>query len=206
MKDRADDGKAARGEKSPANPLNEPGGNKQLDRRRRRAQRGSGHEDRRPQGEHAAPAIDVAERTGCQDKRREREHVTVQRPLQPRDARVQITADRRQRHVDDGRLQQHHRLAQHRHRQHPAAGGRSQPHRAGPAALIPHQLPPSRSLLGPPSSVASVGVALAADRLGWLAHNAMTVVPSARQARAGFKAARAQRHPAPPLGGDSPSS
>jgi len=32
MKDRADDGKAPRGEKSPANPLNEPGGNKQLNR------------------------------------------------------------------------------------------------------------------------------------------------------------------------------
>ena len=144
MKERVDHGKAARSEQSPANPLNEPGGNKQLNRRGRRAQRGGGYEDRRPQGEHAASAIDVAERTGGQDKRREREYVTVQRPLQPRGVRVQITADRRQRHVDDGRLQQHHRLTQHRHRQHPAAGSRSQPHRTGPAAVIPHQLHPSR--------------------------------------------------------------
>ena len=48
MKDRADDGKASRGKKGPADPLNEPGGNKQLNRRGRRAQRGGGHEDRRP--------------------------------------------------------------------------------------------------------------------------------------------------------------
>ncbi len=41
MKYRVDDGKAPRGEKSPANPLNEPGGNKQLNRRGHRAQRGA---------------------------------------------------------------------------------------------------------------------------------------------------------------------
>ena len=37
MKDRVDDGKASGGEKSPANPLNKPGGNEQLNRRGRRA-------------------------------------------------------------------------------------------------------------------------------------------------------------------------
>ena len=81
--------------------------------------------------------------TGWQDKRGESEHIPVQRPLQPRDTCAEITANRRQRHVDNRRFQQHHRLAQHRHHEHPAAGGRSEPHRARPSALIPHQLHPS---------------------------------------------------------------
>ena len=137
MKDRLDDRKAPWGKESAPDPLNEPGTNEQPDRRGGRAQRRRGHEDHRPQDENATPAVDVAERTAHQDKRRERKHIAVQRPLQPRDARAEITADRRQRHVDDRRLQQDHRVAQHRHRQHPAAGGRGKPHRAGLWSLIP---------------------------------------------------------------------
>jgi hypothetical protein len=140
MKDRLDDRKAPWCKESPTNPLNEPGSNKQPDRRGGRAKRRRGHEDHHPEDEHATPAVDIAERAAHQDKRRERKHIAVQRPLQPRDARAEITADRRQCHVDNRRLQQNHRIAQHRHRQHPATGGRSQPHRPVPPILIACQL------------------------------------------------------------------
>jgi hypothetical protein len=111
MKDCVDDRQAPRRKQSPPNPLNEPGYNEQLDRRGGRAQRRRGHEDHHPQDEDATPAVDIAERTAHQHKRREGQHIAVQRPLQPRDARAEITADRRQRHVDNRRLQQNHRLA-----------------------------------------------------------------------------------------------
>src|SRR5260370_38326083 len=93
MKDRVDDGKAAGGEQSPADPLNKPRGDEQLNGRGGRAQRGGGYESPHPQGEHAAPAIKVAERSRWQDKRSEGDPETVHPPLQPRAPRTQLTAD-----------------------------------------------------------------------------------------------------------------
>ena len=150
MKHRLDDREAPRCKEGPANPLDEPGKDEQPDRRGGRAKRRRRDEDNHPQDEHAPSAVDVAERAAYQDERREREHIAVQGPLQPGDTRAEVTADGRQRHVDDRRLEQNHRVAQHRHRQHPTAGRRGKPDRAFPPTLVAwHQQPPWGSSLAP---------------------------------------------------------
>jgi hypothetical protein len=93
-------------------------------RRRRRRQpaggRGEG-EHREPGGEHPPRADPVAERTGAEDQRRERDRVRVHHPLQPSHAAAEIRADRLDRDVDHAHVELHDGEPEAGREQRPAA-------------------------------------------------------------------------------------
>ena len=60
----------------------------------------------RPIDEHPAAAELVAEATADQQQRDERQHVGLDHPLLPGEADVEPVADRRQRNVDDGAVEE----------------------------------------------------------------------------------------------------
>ena len=72
--------------------------------------------------EHPAAAEDVAEPAAGDHQHRERQRVGVDRPLEPRQRRVQIALDRRQRDVHDSVVEhQHEQREAHRAERPPAA-------------------------------------------------------------------------------------
>ena len=69
-------------------------------------------------------AVAVGERAGGEDQGGERERVRVHHPLQPRQARVQVVLDVRQRDVDDRDVEQEHERRRADGDERPAAVGR----------------------------------------------------------------------------------
>ena len=65
-------------------------------------------EDDHADGEEQPAAVAVGERARGQDQRRQRQRVGVDHPLQPRQARVEVVLDVRQRDVDDRDVEQEH--------------------------------------------------------------------------------------------------
>ena len=116
-----DERQAAGGEQGPADALQRAGGD-QLARglgepaqQRRRGEPGDAHE------EHPPPAVPVTERAAEQDQRGQRQRVAVDDPLQVRQRGVQVAADRRQRHLHRGGVQERHARGEHGGHEHPPA-------------------------------------------------------------------------------------
>ena len=78
----------------------------------------------RPMHEQPAAAEAVGQRAGRDDRRRERERVRVDDPLQPRQAGVEVGGDRRQRGVDHRDVEHEHGRGRADHGQRPALGAR----------------------------------------------------------------------------------
>jgi hypothetical protein len=89
----------------------------QLDRRRERAQQRGQPEASHAEREHAPLAVDVRERARHEDQRRERQQVRVGDPLLAGEPAAEVVRDLRQRDVDDGRVDGHHRGAEDRRHQ-----------------------------------------------------------------------------------------
>ena len=89
-----------------------------VDERRRNR---SGREHEQAGGERALTAEPVAQAPGCEQQTREHEHVTVDDPLQLVVRRVQISHERRDRHVQDGVVERDDHEAETQHQQCPPA-------------------------------------------------------------------------------------
>ena len=77
-------------------------------------------------------AVDVAERAAEEQQRAEGDEVAVEDPLETAQAGVEVLADGRQRHVDDGPVEERDARAEHRRRDDPTAGrGSEADHRSG---------------------------------------------------------------------------
>ena len=68
-------------------------------------------EQQQPELEDAPAPEPVGGRAGQQQQARDHEHIRVDRPLQPRQRRVQVAADRRQRDVHDRVVHRHDQQA-----------------------------------------------------------------------------------------------
>ena len=102
-----------------------------------------------PSRKIAPPAVPVAERAAEQEEAGERQRVGVHDPLQAREPGIEVAADRRQRDVDDGRVERGEAGAEHGREQHPSSGGSAEAqlsrlsfplHRSGPLRS-PHFVP-----------------------------------------------------------------
>jgi hypothetical protein len=80
------------------------------------------HREQRQAGEEHAPvAVQVAQPSAQQQAAAEGQHVGVDDPHQRRFGKAEVGADRRQRHVHDGRVEHDHQHAQAQHEQGPPA-------------------------------------------------------------------------------------
>ena len=95
---------------------------------------GSEHDQAGEQESLAAEA--VAEAAGGQQQRREHQVVGVDDPLQLRVRRMQLANKRRERDVDDGRVQHHHQLRGCQNRQRDEAWRGRRRHTPGAAAVV----------------------------------------------------------------------
>ena len=129
-----DDRQRARHQQRPGDPLQGPGADQELDRGRDRAEHRGGAEGDQPGDEHPPTPELVAERAADQEQRDHRQHVGLDHPLLPREAGVEVVADRRQGDVDHGRVEEDDGRAEDRRDQgqallagHPveSTGGRS---------------------------------------------------------------------------------
>jgi len=98
------------GEHRGAHALERAGADEELDARRGRAQHGGTREPGDADEEHAAPTEPVTQRAAEKQEAGERQRVRVDHPLQARQTRVEVLADRRQRDVHDGRVEDDHQL------------------------------------------------------------------------------------------------
>jgi hypothetical protein len=73
-------------------------------------------------GKDEPAAVPVGEGAGGEDERRERDRVRVDHPLEPRQARVETTLDRRQRDVDDRDVDEEHERRRADRHQRPPVG------------------------------------------------------------------------------------
>ena len=85
---------------APNTPCSAAGEDQQLDRRRERAQQRGDAEPGDADREHAPLAVQVGERAGDEDQRREREQVGVRHPLLAGEPAAEVVGDGRQRDVD----------------------------------------------------------------------------------------------------------
>ncbi len=151
---RLEDGQAPRCQQRTAHPLHHPGEDEEHRGGGHRAQQRTDREHDDAELEDALAAEPVAERPAEQDQRRDRQQVAVEHPLQPADPGVEVVADCRQRHVDDGRVQEGDARAEDGGRQHPAASrrrerqpgfasrGRGRGHRRSPRPVRVGATPP----------------------------------------------------------------
>ena len=79
--------------------------------------------------EHADVSEDVAERAADEDERSEREQIRVDDPLLRGQPAAEVGLDRRQRHVHDGRVDEHDRRAQDRRHDGEPGGPAGEPGR-----------------------------------------------------------------------------
>jgi len=103
------DRQAAGREQRTANPLQQSRGNQRRQVGRQPADQRRGGEPDHANHEHASPPEPIAQRAPEQNERRQRQQIARDGPLQSVDARLQIAADGRQRHVDDGAVEHDHR-------------------------------------------------------------------------------------------------
>ena len=115
-----DDRQRARHQQRPGDSLQGAGADQELDRGRDRAERRGGAEGDQAVDKHAAAAELIAERAADQQQRDQGQHVGLDHPLLPGKAGVEAVADRRQRHVDHGRVEEDDRRAEDRRDQRQA--------------------------------------------------------------------------------------
>jgi hypothetical protein len=106
---RGDDRQRGRHEQRPRDPLQRARRDQQLGCRGERAHDRGDAEADQPGGEHLAAAEQVAERAADQQQRAERQQVGLDDPLLRREPGVEVVADRRERDVDDGPVDEHDR-------------------------------------------------------------------------------------------------
>ena len=92
----------------PADSLQQPPEDQQLDVRGDRAERRGDGEEADTEDEDAPPPVAVAERAAEQDQRSQGQQVAVEDPLQSAGAGAEVAADLRQRHVDHGAVEEGH--------------------------------------------------------------------------------------------------
>ena len=109
---------------APNAPCSAARADQQLDRRRDRADERRAAEAGRADREDPPPAVEVAERAADEDQRCEHQQVGLDDPLLVGERGVEVVAQRRQRDVDDGLVDEHDRRAE-------DAGDERQPLRAG---------------------------------------------------------------------------
>jgi hypothetical protein len=99
--DVGDDRHRHRVEHRAADALQGARGDQPAERRGEAAQQRAGDEHEQPDLERAPAPEAVGGRAGQQQQAGDHDHVRVDRPLQPRQRRMQVAFDRRQRDVDD---------------------------------------------------------------------------------------------------------
>ena len=154
---RRDQRQAARGQQRAADALQRAPGDEELHRRREPAERRGHREPHDADDEDPAAAEAVAERAAEQDQPGEGERVAVDRPLQRREARVELGADALERDVDHRRVEQGQPRPEHGRQQDPAAPGAAHPDGVGAAGGVGHGLSmvvaPVRDEVGRPDTV-----------------------------------------------------
>ena len=125
----------ARHEQRPGDPLQGAGADQELDRGRERAEdRGDAEGDQAGDEDPPPPEL-VAERAADQEQRDQGQHVGLDHPLLAGQPRVEPVGDRRQRHVDHGRVEEDDGRAEDRREQRqtllpshpPSVGGPPRP-------------------------------------------------------------------------------
>src|SRR6185437_9384910 len=124
---------------------------------RQTAGHGCSGEQHRAEYEDAAAAEAIARRAANQDQGAEQQEVSVDHPLRRRDRYGEFGLNRRQRDIDDGRVDESHAGAEDRRRQHPrlAALGAGLPHGTGFDDTVIARRPAERQHRANPLSVAS---------------------------------------------------
>ena len=109
-----DERQRARHEQRPGDPLQGAGADQELGRGRDRAQHRGQAEAEQAEDEDPPPPELVAERAADEQQRDQCQHVGLDHPLLAGQPRVEIVRDRRQRHVDHGRVEEDHSRPQNR--------------------------------------------------------------------------------------------
>ena len=119
-----DDREAAWGEQSRSHSLQRPRADEDRHAPGERAQKRRGHEPHDPDDEDAPAPEPIAERAGEEDERGEGDRVRGDGELELGYPSVELAPDRRQGHVDNGRVELRQARAEHGGEQDPAPGSR----------------------------------------------------------------------------------
>ncbi len=120
--DGVDERQAAGHQQRPTQTLDQPRRDQREPGRRQAAAEGRHGEQHEPGHEHPATPVPVTERATQQEQRGQREQVAVEHPLQRREAAPEVAADRRERHVHHGPVEERDPRAQGRGGDQPPSG------------------------------------------------------------------------------------